>query len=100
MILLLSCLIIERVTTINLNTFPKRLIPNIVRRKATTEQKAAMRIRTIPEFIAEIGTMAISTGLGSTADDGSRIRRRFAMARPFPDCGRSVARRAQEVLRI
>jgi hypothetical protein len=89
----------DRVMTINPNMFPKRLIPNAVRRKATTEQKATVRIRMIPEPIAEIGTMAISTGLGSTANDASRIRRRFAMARPFPDCGRAVARRAQEVLR-
>jgi hypothetical protein len=89
----------ERVSTINPNTFPKRLIPNAVHRKAPTEQKATMRIRTIPEPITEIGTMAISTGRGSTANDASRIRRRFVMARPFPDCGRAVARKAQEVLR-
>jgi hypothetical protein len=80
----------ERVSTINPNTFPKRLIPNAGRRKATTEQKAIMRIPTIPESITEIGTMAISTGRGSTANDASRIRRRFAMARPFPDCRRAT----------
>jgi hypothetical protein len=74
----------EKVMRVNPNTFPKRHIPSAVRRRATTEQKATMRILTIPESIAEIGTMAISTGLGSTANDASRIRRRFAMARPFP----------------
>ena len=76
MILLPPCLIMDRIMTINPNMFPKRLIPNAVRRKATTEQKATVRIRTMPESIAEIGTMAISTGLGSTANDASRILRK------------------------
>jgi hypothetical protein len=43
-----------------------------VRRKATTEQKACTGIRTITGAIAEISTIAISTGPGSTANDGSQ----------------------------
>ena len=58
--------------TINPRTSPKMLVPSTVRRKATIEQKATMRIRTIAEAIAEMSTMAISTGLGSTANDGSQ----------------------------
>ena len=72
MILLPPCLIMEGIMTINPNTFPKRLIPSAVRRKAITEQKTAMRIRTITGLIAKIGTIATSTGLGSTANDGNR----------------------------
>ena len=72
MILLPPCLITERIMTINPRTFPKTLIPSIVRRKATTEQKARTGIRTITGAIAEISTMAISTGPGSTANDGSQ----------------------------
>ena len=72
MILLPPCLITEKIMTINPRTFPQRLIPSTVRRKATTEQKARTRIRTITGAIAEISTIAISTGPGSTANDGSQ----------------------------
>src|SRR5271165_6486623 len=72
MILLPPCLITERIMRINPRTFPKRLIPGTLRRQATTERKARTRIRTITGAIAEISTIAISIGLGSTANDGSQ----------------------------
>ena len=57
---------------INPSTFPQRPIPSTVRRKATTERKARTRIRTITGPIAGISTIAIFTGLGSTANDGNQ----------------------------
>ncbi len=58
--------------TLNPRMFPKRLIHSTVRRKPTTERKACTRIRTITGAIAEISIIAIFTGLGSTASDGSQ----------------------------
>jgi hypothetical protein len=72
MTLLPPCLITGRIMTINPRTFPQRLIPSTVRRKATTERKARAGIRTTTGPIAEISIMGISTGPGSTASDGSQ----------------------------
>ncbi len=75
----------QRLMTINLRTFPKSLAPGNVRRTAITERKPRTRIRTLTRAIAEISTIAISTGLGSTANDSSQPVAALSAGEPCPE---------------